>query len=154
MRTRKAYVRRGIATLTIDRGVDAAAVVRFMRGLSRIVVVAGTSRGSLRVPGALSAKPDGVVLTAGFLDDVRSTLGSPAALPRTLIVHHRRDGCRYTPPDAVEPFKAWGGAKVRVVWMDGGTSVGNPCRARAYHGFNGLDGNVVSVIARFAAAAR
>ena len=154
VRTRKAYARHGIATLTVDRGVDVAAAVRFMRGHARTVAVAGTSRGTLRVPGALAAKPDGIVLTAGFLDDVRSAIGSPAALPRTLIVHHRRDGCRYTPATAVEPFKAWGGAKVRVVWMDGGSNTGNPCRARAYHGFNGLDGNVVSAIARFAASAR
>ena len=154
VRTRKAYVRHGIATLTIDRGVDAAAAVRFMRSHARTVVVVGTSRGSLRVPGALAAKPAGIVLTAAFLGDVRSAIGSPAALPRTLVVHHRRDGCRFTPPDAVEPFKAWGGARVQVVWMDGGLNTGNPCQARAYHGFNGLDGNVVSVIARFAAAAR
>jgi hypothetical protein len=154
VRTRKAYVGRGIATLTIDRGVDAAAAVRYMRALSRTVVVVGTSRGTLRVSGALAAGPGGIVLTSGFLDDVRSAIGNPAALPRTLIVHHRRDGCRFTPPTAVDPFKAWGGAKVRVVWMDGGVSVGNPCRARGYHGFNGIDGQVVSAIAGFAAAAR
>jgi hypothetical protein len=99
----------------------------------------------------LSAKPNGIVLTSAFLDEVRSSVGSPSALPRTLIVHHRRDGCFRTPPSAVEPFKAWGGSKVQVVWMDGGTNVGNPCRARAYHGFNGLDGQVVATIARFAA---
>lgn len=154
VRTRTHYLAHGLATLTIDKGVDPAAAVRFMRGISRNVVVAGTSRGSLRVPGALSEKPNGIVLTAAFLQDVRSAIGTPAALPRTLVVHHRRDGCRYTPPDAVEPFKAWGGAKVQVAWMDGGTNAGNPCRAWAHHGFNGVDGKVVSLIARFAIAAR
>jgi hypothetical protein len=152
VRTRKAYLRYGIATLLIDRGVDPAAAVRFLRNISPNVVVVGTSRGTLRVPLALSAKPNGIVLTAGFLDDVRSAIGSSAALPRTLIVHHRHDHCRVTPPGAVEPFKAWGGAKVRVVWMDGGVNAGNSCRANAYHGFNGLDGKVVSVVARFATA--
>ena len=85
----------------------------------------------LRVPAALSANPTGIVLTAGFLDDVRSAIGSAASLPRTLIVHHRQDGCRLTPPAAVERFKAWGGGKVQVAWLDGGVSIGNPCRARA-----------------------
>jgi hypothetical protein len=150
VRTRKAYLGYGIATLTLDRGVDAAAAVRYMRGISRKVVVVGTSRGTLRIPGALPAQPYGIVLTSGFLDDVRSAIGSPAALPRTLIVHHRRDGCRFTPPEAVAPFKGWGGAKVQVVWLDGGTPVGNPCRARGYHGFNGIDGSVVAAVARFA----
>jgi hypothetical protein len=28
--------------------------------------------------------------------------------------------------------------------------VGDPCEARAYHGFNGIDGQVVSAVAAFA----
>lgn len=149
VRTRKAYLQYGIASLTIDIGVDPAAAVRYMRDITPTVVVVGTSRGTLRVPAALPAKPSGIVLTSGFLDAVRAAIGSPAALPPTLIVHHRHDHCHVTPPAAVEPFKAWGGAKVRVVWMDGGINAGHSCRANAYHGFNGLDGNVVAVIARF-----
>jgi hypothetical protein len=43
---------------------------------------------------------------------------------------------------------------VRIAWLDGGASVGNPCRARAYHGFNGLDGTVVATVARFASSLR
>jgi hypothetical protein len=154
VRTRKAYLRHGIATLTIDRGVDPAAAVRYLRGITRKVAVAGTSRGSLRVPDALSAKPDGIVLTAAFLADVQSSIGTAGALPRTLIVHHRNDQCRFTLPAGVEPFKAWGGARVQVAWMQGGTSIGNPCLGRAYHGFNGIDDSVVSTIARFVTALR
>jgi hypothetical protein len=150
VRTRKAYLAHGVATLTIDRGVNVAAAVAYMRNVARPVVVVATSRGSLRVPGGLGGKPDGVVLTAAFLNEVRSQVGSPGALPPTLIVHHRQDGCHHTPPSAVEPFKAWGGSKVTVAWMDGGTDSGNPCQARAYHGFNGLDGRVVSTVAQFA----
>lgn len=154
VRTRKAYLGYGIATLTIDRGVDVAAAVTYMRGIARTVVVAGTSRGTLRVPAALSARPNGIVLTAGFLDNVRSSIGAPGALPPTLVVHHRQDGCRFTPPGAVEPFKAWGGALVRVAWIDGGTNTGNPCEARAYHGFNGVDGRVVTTVAQFVSSTR
>jgi hypothetical protein len=36
------------------------------------------------------------------------------------------------------------------MWMDGGMNVGDPCEAKAYHGFNGLDGQVVAAIASFA----
>jgi hypothetical protein len=154
VRTRKAYLGHGIATLTIDRGVDVAAAVTYMRAIAKTVVVAGTSRGTLRVPAALSAKPNGIVLTAGFLDNVRSSIGSAGALPPTLVVHHRQDGCRFTPPSAVEPFRAWGGARVRVTWVDGGTSTGDPCQARAYHGFNGNDGKVVATVAQFTTSVR
>jgi hypothetical protein len=154
VRTRKAYLAHGVATLTIDRGVDVAAAVAYMRKVASPVIVAGTSRGTLRVADALPARPNGIVLTAGFLSEVRSRIGSAAALPRTLIVHHRLDGCHFTPPSAVAPFKAWGGGKVSVAWMEGGRDTGNPCQARAYHGFNGLDARVVAVIASFARAGR
>jgi len=38
-----------------------------------------------------------------------------------------------------------------VSWLSGGVSVGNPCEAQAYHGFNGIDGQVVSAVVGFAA---
>jgi hypothetical protein len=154
VRTRKAYLGYGIATLTIDQGVNVAAAVTYMRSIAKTVVVAGTSRGTLKVPASLSAKPNGIVLTAGFLDNVRSSIGSPGALPPTLVVHHKQDGCKFTPPGAVEPFKAWGGGSVRVTWIDGGTSTGDPCQARAYHGFNGNDGKVIAAVAQFTTSLR
>lgn len=152
VRTRAQYVSHGLATLTIDRGIDVAAAVSYMAKIAKPVVVVATSRGSLRVAESLSARPAGIVLTSSFLDDVRSEVGSPAALPPTLVVHHRQDGCNKTPPSAVSPFASWGGGKVTVKWLDGGTSVGDPCGPRAHHGFNGLDGAVVSTVASFAKA--
>jgi hypothetical protein len=41
-----------------------------------------------------------------------------------------------------------------VAWMEGGLSSGDPCKARAHHGFNGLDRLVVSTVAQFAMSAR
>ncbi len=99
---------------------------------------------------AAGARPDGVVFTAGFMQQVQGILGSPGSLPRTLVVHHREDTCRFTLPGAVEPFVQWSGGKARVVWITGGTSTGDVCEARAYHGFNGVDGKVVSAVAGFA----
>ena len=32
----------------------------------------------------------------------------------------------------------------------GGVNAGDPCQARAYHGFNGLDDKVVEAVASFA----
>lgn len=155
VRTRKAYAAAGVASLTIDAGVSVASAVAHLRQrFGRPVTVAGTSRGSLRMGEALGARPNGIVITAGFLDQVRGQIGSPAALPPTLVVHHRQDGCRVTPPSAVEPFKAWGGARVRVAWIDGGTDAGDPCQARGYHGFAGNDGRVVGLVAGFAKGVR
>jgi hypothetical protein len=155
VRTRKAYAAAGVASLVIDQGVSVGSAVAHLRQrFGRPVTVAGTSRGSLRMGEALAARPNGLVITAGFLDQVRGQIGSPAALPPVLVVHHRLDGCRVTPPAAVEPFRAWGGARVRVAWIDGGTDAGDPCQARGYHGFAGQDGRVVGLVAGFAKGVR
>ncbi len=149
VRTRQAYTRMGVATLTVDLGVDLPAASQFMRNLGGPLAFVGTSRGTLRAAQGLSAGPDRLVLTSGLLTQVEGIVGSPSNLPPTLVLHHREDGCRETPPSGVEPFQQWGGAKVKVVWLDGGVTEGNPCEARAHHGFNGLDGQVVSIVGRF-----
>lgn len=157
VRSRHGYAARGIATLTVDRDVDIPAAVEYMRKVASPVYLVGTSRGTLRAAQALrqGAKPDGVVLTSGFYmvdaggPSVQRALGSPNLLPRTLVVHHRKDQCRLTSPEGVEPFKQWGGSKVSVVWLDGGPG-GTPwCQARSYHGFQGLDGQVVATVSQF-----
>jgi hypothetical protein len=97
-----------------------------------------------------------LVLTSGFLspesgggNNVEAILGSPALLPRTLVIHHRQDSCRVTLPAGVEPFIRWAGGRARVVWLTGGTASGDPCEAFAHHGFNGIDGQVVGLAAGF-----
>ncbi len=152
VRTRGAYRAAGLAVLTPDVGVNLGAAVEYMRGIVKSVTLAGTSRGTVRIAQAIAAgaRPDAVVFTAGFMQQVQGILGSPGALPRTLVVHHRDDTCRFTLPSAVEPFVQWSGGKARVVWITGGTTTGDVCEARAYHGFNGTDGKVVSAVAGFA----
>jgi hypothetical protein len=149
VRTRKDYLAHGIATLTIDKGVDLATAITHMRKLASPVIVAATSLGSLRIAKGLSAKPDGIVLTSAFLQDVQSMIKDPARLPPTLVVHHRSDRCWATPPNAVSRFKEWGGGSVTTVWLEGGRDDGDPCEAHSSHGFYGLDGQVVDAIARF-----
>jgi hypothetical protein len=159
VRTRADYAARGLAVLVPDYGVDLSRAVAYMAAIKRPVTLAGTSRGTQRAAHGLAAgaRPDRLVLTSGFLsdpsgdsDNVVNTLGSPSLLPPTLVVHHRQDGCRKTLPDGVAPFIAWAQGKARVVWLDGGEDEGDPCEAMAHHGFNGLDGKVVSVVTAFA----
>jgi hypothetical protein len=149
VRTRQDFLRHGLATLTVDQEVDVPEAILHMRKVASPVVVAAVSRGSLRVPSALAAKPDAVVLTSAFLAEVSAKIGNAALLPRTLVLHHRQDRCWTTPPDAVLPFQAWGGSRVSVVWFDGGRDEGHPCRGGSSHGLNGLDPQVVDSIARF-----
>jgi hypothetical protein len=158
VRTRGAYRARGLAVLVVDADVNLKAAVDYMRAIKAPVTVIGTSRGTLRAAAGIAAgaRPDALVLTSGFLSaesgsgqNVVAILGTPARLPRTLVIEHRHDGCRFTQPAGVEPFIKWAGRRARAVWLDGGVSAGKPCRARSHHGFNGLDGRVVSLAAGF-----
>jgi NADH:ubiquinone oxidoreductase subunit K len=148
----------GLAVLVVDAGVNLAAAVDYMAAIKRPVTVVATSRGTIRAAQGIAggARPDALVLTSGFLtagsgpgDNVASILGSPAALPRTLVIHHRDDSCRFTMPAGVAPFLQWAQGKARVAWLSGGASVGDPCEAMAHHGFNGLDGQVVRLAGGF-----
>jgi hypothetical protein len=159
VRTRAAYAKRGFAVLVPEGAVHVKAAVDFMKTYGTVTLV-GTSRGTLRAARgiAVGAQPDRLVLTSGFLsnasgerENVISILGSPTKLPMTLVVHHKRDGCKKTQPAGVEPFLSWAKPKARMVWLDGGRTKGNPCRPWSYHGFNGIDDAVVDAVSKFAA---
>jgi hypothetical protein len=158
VRTRNAYAARGLAVLIADYNTDLKAAVDTMAAIKRPVTVIATSRGTIRAAEGIArgARPDALVLTSGFLSrdsggpvNVMSILGSPSALPRTLVIHHRNDVCKFTLPAGVEPFIKWSGGRARVSWLSGGAEEGDPCEARGHHGFNGQDGQVVSLAAGF-----
>lgn len=154
VRMRAAYLPSGIASITLDANADPAKAVEYMRAIAPRVVVVAMSRGALKVADALSARPDGVVFASSMLDDARGMIGDPARLPPTLIIHHRQDTCRLTLPESAVAFQQWTGGKARLTWIDGGSSSGDPCQARAYHGFIGRENQVVSAITGFAGSLR
>jgi hypothetical protein len=158
VRTRNAYVARGLAVLVVDAGVNLSAAVAYMHAIKPPVTVIATSRGTLRAARGIAggARPDALVLSSGFLSDasgshenVVNILGTPEKLPRTLVIEHRHDECRFTQPAGVAPFVQWARGRARAVWLDGGSASGNPCEANAHHGFAGLDGQVVNLAAGF-----
>jgi hypothetical protein len=159
VRTRQAYAARGLAVLVADAGTDLKSAVDYMAGIKRPVTVIATSRGTIRAAEGIArgARPDALVLTSGFLSpesgggggNVMSIVGSPASLPRTLVIHHSQDACKFTLPAGVEPFIKWSAGRARVSWLSGGKEEGDPCQARGHHGFNGLDGQVVGLAASF-----
>lgn len=162
VRTRHAYAAQGLAVLVPDANVNVAAAVKYMAAIAKPVTLAGTSRGTQRAAEGIAAgaRPDALVLTSGFLSPqsgegvnrhvIRLVGGSPGILPRTLVVHHRHDGCHFTLPSGVQPFLDWSKGKATVVWLDGGNDSGDPCQAGGHHGFSGLDAQVVSAVANFA----
>ena len=81
-------------------GVSVPAAVTYMGQYGRVTLVAA-SRGTLRAAEGLKAgaRPAKLVLAAGMLsnqsggDDgnVEDIIGTPDALPPTLVIHHRGD---------------------------------------------------------------
>jgi hypothetical protein len=162
VRTRHAYAERGFAVLVPDANIDLAAAVKYMAAIAKPVTLVGTSRGTQRAAEGIAAgaRPDALVLTSGFLSPqsgqgvnrhvIKLVGGSPSVLPRTLVIHHRHDGCRYTLPSGVQPFLDWSKGKASVIWLDGGANNGDPCQAGGHHGFAGLDSQVVDAVVKFA----
>ncbi len=150
---------------TDDHVADVKAVLVWLRQQSNIPVwLIGTSRGTqsaahiaTRLP-LNDGGPDGIVLTATILSDPRSRAVPEMALDRiripVLVAHHRQDSCRaclYSDvPRLMERLTT--PPRKELITFDGGISTGDPCEARAYHGFNGIEGEVVQRIAAWITA--
>ena len=66
---------------------------------------------------------------------------------RHLIVHHKNDSCRVTPyASALRSHERYGS---ELITMEGGISVGDPCEAFAYHGYNGIERETVDAIKKW-----
>lgn len=138
---------------------DIKAVIAWLRHETGLPVwLIGTSRGTQSaafVGTALAGdpgRPDGIVLTSTVLTDPRqrAVLDMPVEkidVP-VLLVHHEDDGCRVCPYRDVPGLRQrLTAAPVKeLITMHGGRSVGDPCEARAYHGYNGIEDEVVTKI--------
>lgn len=109
------------------------------------VYVIGTSR-STDATMALSGPLDGQV--AGFVHTSSmngiATFDPRKFRSRHLIVYHRMDACRVTKPSSSASSRASYGTE--TIEMEGGTSTGDNCEARAYHGYNGIEAATVERI--------
>lgn len=117
------------------------------------VYVIGTSR-STEATMILAAPLDGQV--AGFVH-TSSMNGIAGFDPRKfrsrhLVVYHRMDACRVTRPSASASSRSSYGTE--TIEMEGGTSSGDDCEARAYHGYNGIEAATVDRIKAWIAAGR
>jgi len=132
-----------------DHAEDTRVVVDALRKQFGVPVwLVGTSRGTISAAAGglhLGKAIDGVVLT--------STMADVADLPvdrfevPVLMVHHERDGCRETfYREAKSTAAKIRAPRTELVAVSGGTSEGRPCEAMAYHGFNGIEADVVARI--------
>ena len=142
-----------------EHAADVKAVIAWLRETAKIPVwLVGTSRGTQSVTYVATELtgpegPDGIVLTSTIITDDR---GRPVpAMPLdkirvpVLVVHHEQDGCISCAFAGVPALmrKLGGAPGSQLLSFKGGESIGDPCEAYAYHGFNGIEQEVVPQIA-------
>ena len=149
---------------TPEHAADLKAVIAWMREVSKAPVwLVGTSRGTqsaayvaLELSGLEG--PDGVVLSSTILTDDK---GRPVpAMPLgkikvpVLVVHHEQDGCSFCSFSEMPTLMATlrNTPRSQLLSFKGGQNKGDPCEAFAYHGFNGIEPEVVRQVAAWVLA--
>lgn len=132
---------------------------RLKRDLGKPVWLVGTSRGTTSAAAgavALGTGIDGLVLTSSITDARLPSAVQNLALNEVrvpvLVLHHRYDACRSTPP-GLAPRIVEGLANApakRLAIVEGGSGAyGDPCEPMHWHGFIGMEQQAVDEIARF-----
>jgi hypothetical protein len=150
IRTRGLFADDELAVIVIDRGRS----LDRMRGViadvktkfpSAKIFIAGTSLSTTETI-YMAENMDNEV--AGFIHT--SSVGSIGGLDtrnrksRNLIVTHKYDGCRVTPPgSSIENHERYG---TELFIAEGGIDEGDPCQAAGHHGYRGIEQEVVNKI--------
>jgi len=139
-------------------------VIAWARQEAKVPVwLVGRSRGTLsaayvaiELPSANG--PDGLVLTSTVVaggDELPVSAMSLGKLKMpVLVVHHEHDACRVCPYSGIPPLmrKLDMAPRTKLRTFTGGDNRGDPCDGLAYHGFNGMEREVVAAIAAFVLA--
>ena len=138
-----------------EHAADLKAVIAWLRETAKVPVwLVGTSRGTQSAGYAATELtgpegPDGIVLSSTILADDK---GRPVpAMPLgkirvpVLVVHHEQDGCTHCAFAEIPALmgKLATAPKTQLLSFKGGQNQGDPCEAFSYHGFNGLERDVV-----------
>ena len=134
---------------------DVKAVIAWLRQTATVPVwLVGTSRGTQSVAFVATELagpegPDGIVLTSTIVKDDKGRPVTAMPLGKigvpVLVVHHEQDGCSACSFSDIPALmsKLANTPRSQLIAVKGGESKGDPCEAFAYHGFNGLEGEVV-----------
>jgi hypothetical protein len=147
-----------------EHAADLKAVIAWLRESAKVPVwLVGTSRGTQSagyVATELSGPegPDGVVLSSTILTDDKGRPVPAMPLGRirvpVLVVHHEQDGCTHCAFSEIPALmgKLTSATRSQLLPFKGGNNQGDACEAMAYHGFNGLEKDVVQQTAAWIVA--
>jgi pimeloyl-ACP methyl ester carboxylesterase len=138
---------------------DVKAVIAWLRQTAPVPVwLVGTSRGTQSVAFVATELtgpdgPDGIVLTSTIVKDDKGRPVTAMPLGKigvpVLVVHHEQDGCAACSFADIPALmsKLANTPRSQLIAVKGGESKGDPCEAFSYHGFNGLEREVVQLMA-------
>lgn len=144
---------------TPEHATDVAHVIEAVRKEANVPVwLVGTSRGTTSAAyAAIALKeggPDGIVLSSSIVGgrDSGNLIQTNLAEIRVpvLVVHHEQDECRVTlfeDAKRLVPALVNSPRKELIAFRGGGPVKGPPCEARHWHGFAGIEREVVARIA-------
>ena len=147
-----------------EHAADLKAVIAWLRESAKVPVwLVGTSRGTQSagyVATELSGPegPDGIVLSSTILTDDKGRPVPAMPLGRirvpVLVVHHEQDGCTHCAFSEIPALmgKLTSATRSQLLSFKGGNNQGDACEAMAYHGFNGLEKDVVQQTAAWIVA--
>jgi pimeloyl-ACP methyl ester carboxylesterase len=135
-----------------EHAEDTLIVVNALRKRFGVPVwLVGTSRGTISAAAAglhLGKSIDGVVLTATMADVIDLPIDR-FEVP-VLMAHHEWDRCRETYfREARRTAGKVKAPRTEFLPFSGGKDEGPACQAMAYHGFNGIEPEVVAAIAKW-----
>lgn len=143
---------------------DVAAMIAWLRQThaGKPVWLIGISRGTISVANAAASLPantgpDGIVLAASLTRQSHSGKDSLQDLDlekihqRVLLIHHEQDACYVTPPEDIPKLlQAFTASTDRAMKMfSGGQDNGSPCKGQGFHGFNGIEDEVINHISNW-----
>lgn len=145
---------------SIEHKIDIDKVISYLKNKFSVPIwLVGTSRGTVSATNlAINTDIgiDGLVLSSSITVENKK---GPSILNMNLerisvpvlIVAHKDDGCSITPSkNAIEIKKQLINSKnVEVKLFDGGKKGNKPCKAKSFHGYFGIEKNVVEVISKY-----
>lgn len=181
MRTRELFTQAGLMVVIVDAPTDRQrepylngfrqtrdhvqdinAVLAWIKTQTTLPIwLVGTSRGTQSVAYVATENPadiHGIVLTSSILYDAKSNAVPEMKLEKlsmpVLVVHHKDDGCAYCSFDRIPLVmnKLTATSFKEMIMIEGGQTKGDPCNAFGYHGYNGVESEVVTKISEWVLA--
>ena len=150
IRSRELFADQETAVISTDATVNTErmtaiiedAKARFPNNKTYIIGTSKSTISTMYLASSLDGKVSGFIHTSSMASI--SSLDTRDFKSRQLIVHHENDGCYVTPYGSAKANHERYGTD--FISIEGGISIGDACQAFAYHGYNGIEQEVIDKI--------